>query len=185
MASYGQHSSTIQAAAAAGVRIQHHKHPNTAGGVAWRLLDALTAAGSCLTLSVCWRVCSEGQRPFGIGSKSMGAARLQQAVRPSVFQYHQDPVQQQQAVSYTNLEDFSSRVEIYKGRCVGLPEWQQESINELDRDKRTTPCPGSSNTGGSSPADACRTGVWRQHQPRRIAAAACVPGILLTMVVPA
>lgn len=63
-------------------------------------------------------LCSEGQRPFG-ASKSMGAGRLlQQSASSSAFQM-QDTVQQQQCVSYTNLEDFSSRVEIYKGRCAG------------------------------------------------------------------
>lgn len=57
--------------------------------------------------------CSEGQRPFGT-SRSMGAQRLQSSVSSSAFQM-QEPTQQQQ-VSYTSLEDFSSRVEIYKGR---------------------------------------------------------------------
>lgn len=56
---------------------------------------------------------SEGQRPFG-ASRSMEAQRLQSSVSSSAFQM-QEPTQQQQ-VSYTSLEDFSSRVEIYKGR---------------------------------------------------------------------
>jgi hypothetical protein len=53
----------------------------------------------------------------------MGAGRLlQQPVSSSAFQM-QDTVQQQQqqCVSYSNLEDFSSKVEIYKGRCAGIP----------------------------------------------------------------
>jgi hypothetical protein len=48
----------------------------------------------------------------------MGAPRLQQSASSSAIQM-QEPVQQQQGVSYTTLNDFSSRVEIYKGRCAG------------------------------------------------------------------
>jgi hypothetical protein len=46
----------------------------------------------------------------------MGAQRLQPAASQSAFHLQEPLVQQQQSVSYTSLEDFSSRVEIYKGR---------------------------------------------------------------------
>lgn len=64
---------------------------------------------------LCSVMCSEGQRPFG-SSKSMGAQRLQPATSQSAFHLQETLVQQQQSVSYTSLDDFSSRVEIYKGR---------------------------------------------------------------------
>jgi hypothetical protein len=85
-------------------------------------------------------LCSEGQRPFG-NSKSMGAGRLmQQSVSSSAFQMH-DTVQQQHCVSYTNLEDFSSKVEIYKGRCAGVLRMKAQqhhvTVHQLPPDNDT------------------------------------------------